>query len=132
TRLQAVVSAVSADLNLAGAESMHALQHLTSTQAPQAPRYFLGVLAAVERGNTKVAFPLRAKSSPRGDDHIQLAQHLVEHLPTRQALRCFHPDVRRVYTTKSLQSNIGRGGAQEFCVSHVMVDERAHLLPALL
>jgi len=36
----------------------------------QTTRYFLSVLAAVERGKTKVAFPLRAKSSTRGNDHV--------------------------------------------------------------
>jgi hypothetical protein len=46
------------------------LQHARLVERSQTARYFLGVLAAVKGGNTKVAFSLRTKASTGGDDHI--------------------------------------------------------------
>jgi hypothetical protein len=36
----------------------------------QTSRDFLGIFAAVERGNAKVAFALRPESAPRCDDNV--------------------------------------------------------------
>ena len=47
-----------------------ALRAARPLQFLQTTRYFLSVFAAVERGKAKIAFPLRAKSSTRGNDHV--------------------------------------------------------------
>ncbi len=59
-------------------------QAITSCyQTLQSPRHFFSVFAAVERRNADVTFALRAESRAGCDDHVDLVQHSIEHLPTR-------------------------------------------------
>src|SRR5207245_708021 len=102
-----------------------------ASQSFQTPRHFLGVFPAVERGDAKVTFALCAETRARCDHDIQLAQHPVEQLPACEAVRCFHPDVRRVDPSESLQASISSGVAKDFGISHVMIDERMNLFTAL-
>ena len=46
------------------------------------------------------------------------------------AVRCFHPDVRRVDSSESLQASVSRGVAKDFGISHVMIDELTNLFTA--
>src|SRR5262249_376951 len=96
-----------------------------ASQRFQPPRHFLRVLAAVEGGNPEVAFPLRAETRAWCDDHIQLAQHPIEHFPAGQALRRLHPDVGRVNSSENLQAGVSRRVAKESGISHVVIDKRA-------
>src|SRR6202022_4005438 len=41
-----------------------------------------------------------------------------------------HPDVRRIDSSVNLQADLRPGGAQNFCISYVMIDERAYLFAA--
>src|SRR6516165_10972027 len=95
---------------------------LDRNQLFQTPRHFLRIFPAVKRRDPKITFSLRAETRARRDDHIQFAQHPVEQLPACQTVRCFHPDVRRVDSSESLKASVTRRVAEDFGISHVMID----------
>src|SRR5438045_1892404 len=72
-----------------------------------------------------------AETSARREDDVQLAQHTVEQLPARQAVWCFHPDVRRIDSSEGLHAGITRRIAKDFGISHVMIDERTNLFTTI-
>ena len=53
---------------------------------------FLGVLATVKGGDPEITFAFRSKPAPWSDDDIQLLQHAIEHFPTGETRRSFHPN----------------------------------------
>ena len=91
-------------LSSADKRSLRAL----SLQFLQTTRNFLRVRPAVESGNPKITFALRAEPAARCDDDVQIVQHSVEHLPARQARRRRDPNVRRILSAIDSQAGATR------------------------
>src|SRR5260370_549160 len=45
------------------------------------PGYFLRIGAGIEGANAEIPLSRRAETAPRRDDHVQLMQQAIEHLP---------------------------------------------------
>src|SRR5438046_787705 len=96
----------------------------------QTPRHFFSIVPAIESRDSKIAFTLRAETATGRDDHVYITEHTIEHFPTRQAIRCFYPKVRRVHAAKYFHASLGHSFTQDFRVAHIMIDECAHLFAA--
>jgi len=78
----------------------------SSNQRGDAAADLFDVRAAVEGADAEVAFAGAAEATARCDDHVRLMEHLVEHLPAREAVRAADPDVRGIHTAKNGEASL--------------------------
>src|SRR5438093_4740940 len=93
----------------------------------QTPRHFFSIVPAIESRDSKIAFALRAETATGRDDHVYITEHTIEHFPAREAIRRFHPKVRRVHSAKYFHVGLGQNFTQDFRVAHIVIDECTHL-----
>lgn len=59
-------------------------------------------------------------------------EHFIEHFPAADACWACDPNVGSIFPTEDLETNFLAGFAKEFCIAHVVLDERGDLLLACL
>src|ERR1035437_2003751 len=86
---------------------------LFAKQPGQSAADFLDVGAGIEGGDAEPAFAAGTEAGARRDDHLGIAQHLVEHSPRIEAGRAADPDIGRVHAAEHRQAGRAGGFAQE-------------------
>src|SRR5881628_525117 len=100
---------------------------MSPLQSLQSAGDLLGVGAAVEGADAEIAFAFRAEVAAGRDNDVRFGQNSVERFLTRDALRRFYLEVRRVHAIEDFQAGVLRARNEHGGITQVMLDERTDL-----